>query len=63
MRPATLERFTMSQIMEASILTIRHVAGSTPPRFLVQRLRDGKAGPPTDVPSPYGYPVEACLPG
>ena len=38
-------------------LQLRHVAGSEPARFEVQR-EGGKAAPAAEVPSPVGFPVE-----
>jgi tetratricopeptide (TPR) repeat protein len=38
-------------------LLLRHLAGSDPPRFVVQRA-GGKETPPAEVPSPVGFPVE-----
>jgi tetratricopeptide (TPR) repeat protein len=39
-------------------LVIRHAATSDPPRFIVERLGDGRAGPETLVPAPDSVPVE-----
>jgi tetratricopeptide (TPR) repeat protein len=39
-------------------LIVQHVSGVTPHRFTVQRLLDGKATAPAEVPSPHGYPIE-----
>lgn len=39
-------------------LTIKHVAGSDPPSFLVVRQRDSKTSEPVLVVAPVGFPVE-----
>src|SRR4051812_29374943 len=39
-------------------LIIRHIASGNPPKFVVERLGDGKAGPETAVPPPDSVPVE-----
>jgi tetratricopeptide (TPR) repeat protein len=49
----------MARPAPLTVLQIRHLAGSDPPRFQVQRLSDGKTSPATDgVPNPVGFPVE-----
>lgn len=40
-----------------AVLPIRHVAGSNPPRFQLQRP-DGRTLPEVEVPSPVSFPVE-----
>ena len=40
-----------------AVLPIRHVAGSNPPRFQLQRP-DGRTLPEVELPSPVGFPVE-----
>jgi tetratricopeptide (TPR) repeat protein len=38
-------------------LVVRHLPDTDPPQFQVQRLPDGKTGPPAVLPSPLGFPV------
>ncbi len=48
---------TKMQSSEA-VLVVRHLPGSNPASFQVERLRDGKASQPAVLPSPFGFPVE-----